>query len=144
MAIGVIVYTLSPQGKRKGCKRGRLIISDHWTSSEGRQAGVLCVSAGVREPRRSYKCIPRQVFPIIKGYKCDSELILLTEIGHLLVSLFLFSQNFIYLHASMSKKKKGGWKDLGNPGAWSSCARPGIKGAALPLRNPVHIANRSL
>lgn len=34
--IGVIVYTLSPQGKRMGCKRGWLVISDHWTSSEER------------------------------------------------------------------------------------------------------------
>lgn len=34
--IGVIVYTLSPQGKRMGYKRGWLIISDHWTSSEER------------------------------------------------------------------------------------------------------------
>lgn len=47
------------------------------------------MSAPVREPRRSYKCIPRQVFPIIKGYKDNSELILSTEIDHLLASLFL-------------------------------------------------------
>lgn len=117
-----------------GCKRGWLIISDHSTSSEGRQAGVLCVSAPVREPRRSYKCIPPQVFPIIKGYKYNSELILLSEIGHILASLFL------YTHASVSKKKKV--ERSGEPWSVELLRAPeckpalGLQGCLFPSEEP--------
>lgn len=122
---------------------------------KGRQG--CCVSVRVRKPRRSYKCIPRQVFPVIKGYKCKSELILLTDWPPSRFSvpsppqllLCSFSPTMSYTCTLLCQKKKK-WKDLGDPGAWSSCARPsvsrlpGIKDAALPMKNPVHIANRSL
>jgi hypothetical protein len=113
---------------------------------KGRQG--CCVSVRVREPRRSYKCIPRQVFPIIKGYKCKSELVLLTDWPP--SSFSVPSPPQFLIHALFCGKKKKKWKDLGDPGVWSSCARPsvsplpGIKDAALPMKNPVHIANRSL
>lgn len=102
----------------------------------------------VRVTRRSYKCIPRQVFPIIKEYTCNSKLIPLSRLATFLLSLSLPPLP-LHTHAPESKKKKK-WTVLGNPGAWSSCARPsvsplpGIKDTTFPIRNAIHIANRSL
>lgn len=108
----------------------------------------MCVSSRVRVPRQSYKCIPRQVFPIIKEYTCNSELIPLRRLATFL--LLCPFPHYPYTRTLLCPEKKEKWTDLGNPGAWSSCARPsvsllpGIKDTAFPIRNPIHIANRSL
>lgn len=111
------------------------------------------MSPPVRVPRQSYKGTPGQAFPIIKEYKCNSELIPLTDTGHPLASsLSLPPRPPTHARTLLCPKKKKKVKDLENPGAWSSCARPSVKAHSRAPRKPlsqratrstpVHPANR--